>query len=194
MTEAGAGWEALVAGRCDLVIGGPEPWPIVEGCQVEHLGDVELVLALLPSHPLARAPEPLPAGACSRFRMVAMVASEIDDHRNDARADAVVVDSHASRIDAIRHGLGIGFVPPMLAREDVAAGRLATKRVVDPPCLRLAAAWRTARAGRGVEWFLGQLQDHALRARLTGTGATRGVDDVSLAPSPHQRPVITRIR
>ena len=39
--------------------------------------------------------------------------------------------------------LGIGYVPAFLVREDVEAGRLVTKKVMNAPTLRLTVAWRT---------------------------------------------------
>ncbi len=82
----------------------------------------------------------------------------------------MTVDDYDSQVDAIRHGLGIGYVPAYLVREDVEAGRLVTKEVADAPRLRLAAAWRTAGTGQGLQWFLDQLSKEELRARLVPSG------------------------
>jgi DNA-binding transcriptional LysR family regulator len=52
-------------------------------------------------------------------------------------------------------GLGCGFLPAFLAASDVAAGRLVIK-VVEPPrvSVRLHAAWREARPGRALAWWI----------------------------------------
>jgi DNA-binding transcriptional LysR family regulator len=78
----------------------------------------------------------------------------------------MTVDGYASQIEAIRHGLGIGYVPAHLVREDVRCGRLVTKVVARSPTLRVAAAWRETPVGRGLRWFLDRLGDAAVRARL----------------------------
>jgi DNA-binding transcriptional LysR family regulator len=166
-TEAQAScWETLLGGRSDLVIGAPEPGPDVEGYRTQTLGEVKLALVVPPTHPLAGAQEPLPSDVLSRYRVVRQSAWPFGASPEQAGGELVTVDDYDSQVDAIRHGLGIGYAPAYLVREDVDAGRLATKEVANAPSLRLVVAWRAAAAGRGLQWFLDQLSDQELRGRL----------------------------
>ena len=159
-------WETLLAGRSDLVIGAPEPGPNVNGYRTQPLGEVQLALVVPSAHPLARAQEPLASEVLLQYRVVRQVPRPFGRRLNEGNDELVAVDDYQSQVEAIRHGLGIGYVPAYLVGEDVEAGRLVTKAVADAPKLRLAAAWRTGRAGRGLQWFLDRLSDGELRARL----------------------------
>jgi len=171
-TEAQATcWETLLAGRSDLVIGAPEPGRNIQGYHTQALGDVELVLVVPPTHPLAQAEEPLWHDVFSRYRVVRQAAWPFGTQAGQTTAELVTVDDYHSQVEAIRHGLGIGYVPAYLVQEDVEAGRLVTKSSPDAPKLRLTAAWRTAGMGRGVQWFLDRLSDPELRARLVPRAA-----------------------
>lgn len=170
-TEAQATcWQTLLAGRSDLVIGAPEPGRNIEGYHTQALGEVELVLVVPPTHPLAQAEEPLLHDVFSRYRVVRQ-EWPFGTRAGQTTANLVTVDDYHSQVEAIRHGLGIGYVPAYLVQQDVEAGRLVTKCTPDAPKLRLTAAWRTAGMGRGVQWFLDRLRDPELRARLVPRAA-----------------------
>jgi DNA-binding transcriptional LysR family regulator len=159
-------WETLLTGRTDLVIGAAEPGPKVGGYRTQALGEVQLALVVPTGHPLAAAQEPLTSEVVWPYRVVRQVASPFDTPSARASDDVVTVDDCQSQVDAIRHGLGIGYVPPYLVKKDVDAGRLVTKCVADAPTLRLSVAWRSAEPGHGLRWFVDQLSDQDLRARL----------------------------
>jgi len=166
-TEAQATcWETLLAGRSDLVIGAPEPGRNIDGYNTQALGEVELILVVPPSHPLAAVDEPLPHGVFSQYRVVRQAAWPSGTRPGHASLQLVTVDDYQSQVEAIRHGLGIGYVPAYLVSEDIETGRLVAKATADAPKLRLTAAWRTARMGHGLQWFLDRLEDPELRARL----------------------------
>jgi DNA-binding transcriptional LysR family regulator len=155
-----------LAGRSDLVIGAPEPGASVEGYCTQPLGEVQLGLAMPTTHPLARAEEPLATDALSCHRVVRQAAWPFGPRGARRTEELVTVDDYRSQVEAIRNGVGIGYVPAYLVNEDVEAGRLVMKLVADAPTLRLVVAWRTERAGYGLRWFVDQLSDHNLRARL----------------------------
>jgi DNA-binding transcriptional LysR family regulator len=159
-------WETLLAGRSDLVIGAPEPSESMEGFGTQPLGEVELAFVVPPTHPLARAPEPLQAECVALHQVVRLATWPTADRPEHANHELVTVDGYDSQADAIRHGLGIGYLPAHLVRDDVAAGRLVMKTVANPLSLRLVVAWRSARAGHGLEWFLRRLRDRDVRAQL----------------------------
>jgi DNA-binding transcriptional LysR family regulator len=166
-TEAQAScWETLLDGRADLVIGAPQPAANLDGFRTQLLGDVELTLVVPSVHPLANAGEPVSAASCSSYRFVRQEAWPFAEGDDDGRDELVMVDNYDSQLEAIRHGLGIGYAPAYLVHDDVVAGRLVTKRVTNAPRLTLTAAWRTSGAGPGLAWFVDQLADRDVRARL----------------------------
>ena len=164
-------WETLLAGRSDLVIGAPAPGRNIEGYSTRPLGEVELVLAVPPAHPLAAVDEPLPPDVFSQYRVVWQAAWPSGMRPAHASVQLLTVDDYHSQVEAIRHGLGIGYVPAYLVQEDVETGRLVAKATADAPKLRLTAAWRTASTGHGLQWFLNRLDDPELRARLVPRAA-----------------------
>jgi DNA-binding transcriptional LysR family regulator len=166
-TEAQATcWGTLLAGRSDLVIGAPEPGPNVEGYRTQPLGEVEPSLVVPSDHPLARAREPLASDVVSHYRVVRQAGWPAGPRPGRVSGELITVDDYHSQVEAIRHGIGIGFVPTYLVQEDVEAGRLVTKRVADTPTLRLGTAWRATPTGHALGWFVDQLSDKAVRTRL----------------------------
>lgn len=166
-TEAQATcWETLLAGRSDLVIGAPEPGPDVAGFCTQALGEVALSLVVPCEHPLARAEEPLSSRSFSQYPMIRQASWPFYERFEHSTDEFIIVDDYGSEADAIRHGLGIGYLPAHLVKEDVAAGRLVAKAVAESPTLKLAVAWRTTGTGKGLEWLVEQLREPAIQARL----------------------------
>jgi DNA-binding transcriptional LysR family regulator len=126
-------WERLAAGYCDIAIGAPSLGSADEAYDVQPLGQVQLTLAMPHSHPLARAREPVPNKSLAQHRIVRQAAWALGASLELQGAEYTTVADSTSQVDAIRHGLGIGFVPSYMVQDDVAAGRLVTKRVVKPP-------------------------------------------------------------
>jgi len=181
-------WQPLLSGQADLVIGAAERAAGANDVRTRVLGDVKLMLMMPPSHPLSTAPEPLTSQMVSRYREVRTTESPFGDPRDDVAADCVTVNDCPSQIEAIRHALGVGYVPAHLVRDDVTAGRLVAKEVVDAPRLRLVVAWRASSVGNALRWFLDQLDDDAIHARLMpdDTGAS-GRDELPAAGPVHAR-------
>lgn len=170
---AGA-WDALAEGRADLALGatGDAPGP---GYRTRPLGEVAVVFAVAPTHPLARAREPIAARDILAHR--AVVAA--DSSRRlaprtigllDGQETLAVADLDA-KIAAQVAGLGVGFVPLHLARAELAAGRLVEKRVQEPvPLLRPVLAWRGERGGKALAWWIEAVQRSPLGQVLAGGG------------------------
>jgi DNA-binding transcriptional LysR family regulator len=171
-------WDALVSGRADLVIGAPGEGPAGGGYTVRPLGEVEWVFAVAPDHPLARLPEPLKAIDILAHRAVSVA----DSSRNlpprttgllSGQATLTVHDLE-SKLLAQRMGLGVGNLPRHLAEQEVAAGRLVTKRTEEAKIsTALFLAWRTAHKGKALAWFVKRLREpgwleHALNGELGG--------------------------
>ena len=183
-TEVLAGtWEALVSGQADLAIGvgmglgaglGTAPSQLA----LEPLGEMAFVLVVSPQHPLAAATAPIDDVELLRHRAVAVA----DTARRLAPLtvnllpgqDVLTVSTTSAKIEALRRGLGCGFVPEALARQHLAAGRLIAKPTLrsNPPA-RLGYAWRCgngrrerASLGLALQWWLKQLGTPTTRRAL----------------------------
>lgn len=174
LSEAvGGGWDALVAGRADLVVGASGEAPPGRWASVP-LGTLDLVFAVAPHHPLARAPEPIPACELTRHRAIVLAdSSRVTQGRNwglSAGQDTLTVADPQSKLAAQIAGLGIGELPRTLAERAVANGQLVIKRLAEPmPPVPMYIAWRgtTGKApGRALNWFAERLDTPAWLKRL----------------------------
>jgi DNA-binding transcriptional LysR family regulator len=166
MSSQASCWDALKGGRADLAIGAPEPNPRDAALGTQELGEVELSLAMPCAHPLARSHEPLPSPISPAYRLIRQAQWPYADRTAGMIENDVIVDGYDSQLEAIRQGLGVGFVPAYLVADDVGAGVLVTKEVTGAPRLHLTVAWRSARVGHGLSWLLERLRDRSLRAQL----------------------------
>jgi DNA-binding transcriptional LysR family regulator len=155
----GGTWDALSDGRADFVIGAPGEAPPGGGYRLRVLAEFATVFAVAPSHPLATADEPLTEAQIKLHR--AVVAAD-SSRRLLPRSvgtlsgqDILVVPDLEMKLAAQVAGLGCGFLPASLAAADIAAGRLVSRTVDTPrPPQRVHAAWRTARPGKALAWWI----------------------------------------
>lgn len=159
----GGAWEALLEQRADIALaevpGGPG------ALEIEHrpIGSVSFQFCCPPDHPLAKAPQPLKVAAIRRHRVVVAADSARSTTARSsgiaAAADVLTVDSLRAKLEAQIAGLGVGFLPTMLAADAVAAGQLVVRRVAAPkPRVALSVAWRTVDTGNATRWFTENLQ------------------------------------
>ena len=168
-------WEALLSGRADIAIGTFSNTPgqagVATGYQSAPLGDVELVFAVAPTHPLADAAEPLAPETVRRHRAVAVG----DSARNLPAVtigllggqDVLTVPTMRDKVAAQVAGLGCGNVPVRDVLEHIEAGRLVPKLLAESRAVgTLHYAWNTSLRGKAMLWFLKRLQDPAVRRSL----------------------------
>jgi DNA-binding transcriptional LysR family regulator len=168
-TEVLAGtWEALVSGQADLAIGVGLNSPPPE-VAIETLGELRLVFAVSPQHPLAAAATPINDVELLRYRAVAVAdtAQRLSPLTLNLLPgqDVLTVSSMAAKIDALVRGLGCGYIPEPMVRERVRDGALRVKSTVRPnPPLKIGYAWRCgsgrkerATLGLALQWWLKQL-------------------------------------
>jgi molybdate transport repressor ModE-like protein len=166
--------EALVTGHADLALGVSLEPGNSPGMQSKPLGEMLFVYAVAPHHPLAAAPEPLSDELLQRYRAIAVADST---RRGSgltlgllAGQDVMTVPTMLAKLDAQLRGLGGGFVPEPMARPFMETGRLVVKQVTRPTRVaRLGYAWRPgtgAAPGRGLQWWLQQLESAATRHAL----------------------------
>ncbi len=167
----GGTWEALRDGRADLVVGATNEPPVIAKLRWFELGVIEWVFAVAPGHPLARAKEPLEPEAVAAHRAI-MVADS--SRRPDVRSygvlggqAALAVPGMLAKIHAQREGLGVGWLPRERVRSLLKSGALVEKRMADPrEPNTLYVAWRGDHEGRALAWWLDQLRQPRLTARL----------------------------
>jgi DNA-binding transcriptional LysR family regulator len=178
VTEVLSGtWEALLSGRADLAIGTFSSTPgsagMASGYQSRALGELELVFAVAPMHPLAQASEPLAPEIVRRHRAIAVG----DSARNLPTItvgllrgqDVLTVPTMADKVAAQVAGLGCGNLPVRDALPHIAAGRLVPKLLAESRAVgTMYYAWNTAVRGKAMHWFLARLQNDDVRAALLG--------------------------
>ena len=150
-------WEALLSGRVDIVVGAPNDVPLGRGIMACPMGQVELIIAVSPAHPLANTPDPV-SNEVFRQHRVAVVP---DTARSEPKMTwgffpatqmLTVPDFEAKRAAQIR-GLAVGALPRYLIVADLEAGRLVQKPLPKPYYETLQLAWRTENTGKALSWF-----------------------------------------
>lgn len=153
--------EALTENRVDLAIAG-SALPAGPGIRNRVFATVEFAFCCAPSHPLARQPEPVADAMRCRYRAVAVTDSArhlaartsglLDNQRR------LTVSSMQSKIDALIHGLGVGYCPRSRVAEALADGRLIEKRLAaDREPVQTYLYWHHGAHGRALHWFLENL-------------------------------------
>ncbi len=144
------------------------------GFSLRRMHPVQFLFAVAPTHPLAEAPEPLPPAEIRRHRAVAVGdTSRSQPPRSSGLLlgqDTLTVPDFTAKVAAQRAGLGVGYLPEPIARDEEKAGRLLIRQVAEP---KLEAfqylAWRTANKGKALAWFLERLDAGACGSLLRST-------------------------
>jgi len=159
----GGAWDALVTGRADISFGTPGEGPSGGGYNTFLLGTMDFVFAVAPHHPLAQATEPLQAEDILKYRAIAAA----DSSRNLpprtsgilTGQDVFTVPDMQAKLDAHIHGLGVGYLPKMLALRHSEVGHLVIKEVAElKPSAPFYLAWRTQRPGKALNWFIDRME------------------------------------
>ncbi|MES9957150.1 MAG: LysR family transcriptional regulator [Sedimenticola sp.] len=155
-------WDALVSGRADITIGAPGMAPPGGGYHCEKMGSLEFIFVVPPDHPLAELKGPLDEQEILAHRAVAAA----DSSRNLpplttsllTGQQVLTVPDMASKIAAHCRGLGVGYVPEFLVREEIGRGDLLQLEVAtSPPPAELYMAWKTDKKGNAMKWFTERL-------------------------------------
>jgi DNA-binding transcriptional LysR family regulator len=195
-TEVMAGTvEALMLGSADLAIGLPADTLAPAGIEIRPLGDAALVFVVAPRHPLAGVEEPLTDAVLRQHRGVAVAdsAQRMSPLTINIQPgqDILTVSSMQAKLEAQMMGLGVGFLPELLVREHVAAGRLVVKEVArQRRAVTLSYGWRSAAApqpqkapqGLALQWWLQQLESPTTRSALLQRGGPCPPTDDDLRP------------
>lgn len=173
----GGTWDALLDGRADLALGavldGPQIDRLGTGYRVLELGQVPMVFALAPNHPLAAVAEPLSLAQLRQHRQIVVSDSS---RRLAPRAshlfganDLLLVPTMEAKLAAQCSGLGVGFLPRALAQPLIKQGRLVVRQTVglgagDQGASTAYVAWRTDGQGKALQWWLAEFKKAEQRA------------------------------
>jgi DNA-binding transcriptional LysR family regulator len=158
----GGVWDALVAQRADIAITEIGQNGAM-GISHRPIGNVSFVFAVAPGHPLTHEAQPVKLAAIRRHRVVVVAdSSRAAMPRSSgmtSAADVLTVASLHAKLRAQEAGMGVGFLPRLLAADAIAQGRLVALRVAAPkPRVQLSVAWRANEAGPATQWFVERLQ------------------------------------
>jgi DNA-binding transcriptional LysR family regulator len=162
----GGTWDALINGRADLAIGASGEPPSLSGYTVREMNRVQFLFCVAPRHALAKAAEPLRPAQILAHRAIAVG----DSSRNAPPRSSgllggqpiLVVPDFAAKVAAQRMGLGTGYLPEPLAKEEAKAGALVIKRVAEPKQQATQyLAWRSGAKGKALAWWIGRLDPKA---------------------------------
>jgi DNA-binding transcriptional LysR family regulator len=168
-------WEALSLGHADLALG------VAAGrggadVRMEPIGDLTFVFVVAPHHPLAPAKAPLSASDLMPHRIVAVADTTRSLESLSVGIlpgqDVLTLATMPDKLEALRRGLGCGYMPQYMVHADVAAGRLIQKAVDHPPrVITVHQAWRQsgAQPGKALAWWLKHLGQPTTRQALLST-------------------------
>jgi DNA-binding transcriptional LysR family regulator len=157
-------WNALLSNRADLLIAAVGDPPDVQGLSVVPIVSVRPMFVVAPTHPLARAKEPVFCHTLNEHRFVEIASyphplTGMDDGVIDA-GQRVEVPTLEAKESMLLAGAACGFLPNCAADPHIAAGRLIVKRLAeDRPARTLHIAWRCDEPGQALQWWLDRKDD-----------------------------------
>lgn len=161
-------WDALASGRVDFVIGAPGDGPTGGGYAQHALGKVAFVFVVAAHHPLADEPEPLSSNVIRRHRAVAAADSSRGLPPRTVGLlpgqTVLTVPDMVVKRQAHISGLGVGYMPKHLIKDDIDSGKLIVKATEDNQSSQtpIYYAWRSNHQGKALAWFKEQLCDETV--------------------------------
>jgi DNA-binding transcriptional LysR family regulator len=161
----GGAQEAITSNWADLVIGtGVFPTPN-QGIKYQKIQQIEWIFTVAPDHPLTQVPLPLSRQLIEQHRFIVVRDSSRNQapqsHRVFSKRPVLSVPSMTEKINALRSGLGVGFLPAHRIQHLLEQGLLIALPVEDTiPIDALHMAWKTTNKGKVLRWFIDQLSQH----------------------------------
>ncbi len=164
-------WQALAEGKVDLVIGGAGEPNVGEDIQTSLLGYRTGHLTMSPTHPLAAEPEPLPVDTAAAYRAVIVGGRA---HQELPRLITVLpgqefysVPDLDVKLELLKRGLGIGFMPQNLIADALARGEVVTRQLVGGGRqIPIYLGWRHATSGRALNWCIEWVTSERVKEQL----------------------------
>ncbi len=149
-------WEALIEDDVDLVIGAPAPVPNQKGIRAVKIADIQNVLVVHPSHPLAKVKSPVKPSELGQYTTVIVHDSAKQSIPWSANLiegnQRFYVSSVSQKMTAILSAIGIGYLPENLIAEYVKANKLHVVELTEPrPPQDLYLAWKITNKGKGLK-------------------------------------------
>ena len=149
-------WEALIEDDVDLVIGAPAPVPNQKGIRAVKIADIQNVLVVHPSHPLALLKNPIEPSELGQYTTVIVHDSAKQGIPWSANLiegnQRFYVSSVSQKITAILSAIGIGYLPVNLITEHIKANNLHVVELTEPrPTQDLYLAWKITNKGKGLK-------------------------------------------
>lgn len=153
----GGGWEALETGRAQIAVGVSAEMPKGK-YELVPLGEVEFVFALSPVHELANINRQIDLTDVEQETAIVVSDSALDAPKRSSglfsTRRVLRVSSMQAKIAAQVQGLGVGFLPKHLIRDELARGLLIAKQTSIPrDKVMLYLAWQKQGQGKALEWF-----------------------------------------
>jgi len=168
-------WEALTSGQADLAIGVTGHLVPPPGLEARPLGQVRFVYCVAPHHPLAGGNSPIEDALLVAHRAVAVAdtAQRLAPTTVNLLPgqDVLTVPTMRAKLEALRLGLGGGYLPEPLARPLIDVGQLVPRATARGEHLEaLSYAWRAEHGpiglGRALQWWLQRLESAQTRLGL----------------------------
>lgn len=168
-------WEALSSGQADLSIGVTAHQVPPPGIEARPLGQVRFVYCVAPHHPLAGGTTPIEDAMLVQHRAVAVAdtAQRLAPMSVNLLPgqDVLTVPTMRAKLEALRLGLGGGYLPEPLARPLIDAGELVRRSTARGDHVEaLSYAWRAEHGpiglGRALQWWLQRLEMAQTRLAL----------------------------
>jgi DNA-binding transcriptional LysR family regulator len=148
-------WEALIEDRVDLVIGAPAPVPTQKGIRAVKINELENILVVSHTHPLAKVNTPIALSELVQYCHVIVHDSsknEIPWSVNIIKgSQRFYVSNITHKIAAIKAGIGIGYLPKYLIESQIASMQLTEIKLTDKKLPQaLYMAWKITNQGKGL--------------------------------------------
>lgn len=159
----GGSWEAMRDQRADIVVGAPDEMLASGDFRAHLLGDVQMVMAMSPRHPLAASPEPLEDDWIKQHRIVAIADSSRHLPRRTLGIlegqETLTVPDLPTKISALKAQLGIGFLPRHYLQQHLGDGSLVARRCVKPDVTSPMYLLHPKRIeGKAMKWWVNALK------------------------------------
>ncbi len=169
----GGSWDALAAGRADIVIGASGDGPAGGGYSTRLLGEVAWVFAVAPGHPLAKARAPLTDDDILVHRAIVVADSSRNLPPRTAGLltgqETLTVHNLAAKLLAQQMGMGVGHLSRVVAEREAAAGTLVIKQTVEGRLNSpLHLAWQRSHKGKALAWWVKQVSEKGWLDRALG--------------------------
>ncbi|GAA0854588.1 LysR substrate-binding domain-containing protein [Aliiglaciecola litoralis] len=154
----GGGWDALHTQRCDVAIGVTGELPKGQ-YDVHQIGELEFVFAVAKDHPLADYVGVIEGQEISQYPSIVVADSARTLPQRSSgifhSKQTIRVQTMAAKLLAQQAGLGVGFLPLHLIKDQLRNGELVVKSTsLHRPPMPIYMAWHKGKSGKALAWFV----------------------------------------